>query len=61
MLNNNNFIIWLALKAVIINEVSNATKNASIFVLLYEIYFLLARFYFKCNLISEQFIAKDFH
>ena len=33
-----------------IYEESNATKIAIIFVSLYEIYFLLAHFYFKCNL-----------
>ena len=36
-----NFIKWLALKAFIINEVSNATKIAN---------FFLGRLYFKCNL-----------
>ena len=37
-------------KAFIMYKVSNATKITIIFVFLYEIYFLLAHFYFKCNL-----------
>ena len=50
MLNDNNFIKWLALKAFIINKVSNATKIATIFVFCMKSIFLLAHFYFKCNL-----------
>ena len=50
MINYNNFIKWLVLKAFIKNEVSNATKIAIIFVFLYEIYFILVHIYFKCNL-----------
>ena len=42
MLNDDNHIKWLALKASIINEVSNATKIAIIFVFLHEINFLPA-------------------
>ena len=45
----NIFHKWLALKAFVINEVSNITKIASFFVFLYEIYFLLSHFYFKCK------------
>ena len=37
MLNDDSFIKCLALKAFNINEVSNASKNATIFVFLYEI------------------------
>ena len=68
--NIKNFIKWLALKAFIINEVFNATKIAIFFVFLYDIYFALGYFCFKCNLRilnhtqqnkSEQFIMKDFH
>ena len=54
MLNDNNFIKWLVLKAFISNEINNATKIAIIFILLYEISFLLA------HLKREQFIAKYF-
>ena len=50
MLNDNNSLKWLAVKACILNEANYATKIAIIFVFLYEIYFLLAHFYFKCNL-----------
>ena len=51
MLNDiNNFIKWLVLKPFIINKVSNATKIASVFVFLYESYFLLGQFCFKCHL-----------
>ena len=55
MLNDNNFIKWIVLKAFISNEINNATKIAIIFILLYEISFLLA------HLKREQFIAKYFH
>ena len=49
--NDNNFIKWIALIAFInYNERSNAAKIVIIFVFLYEIYFLFAHFYFKCNL-----------
>ena len=48
------FLKWLVLKAFISNEISNATKIAIIFILLYEISFLLA------HLKREQFIAKYF-
>ena len=51
MLNDNNFIKWLARKASTINEASNATKILITFIFLYEIYFLPGHFYF----------AKDFH
>ena len=61
MLNHNNFIKRLALKVFIINKVSNATKIATIFSFLYEIYFLLAHFCLKSNLKSNQLIVKDFH
>ena len=37
-------------KVFVIYEVSNATKIASFSVFLYEIYFLLGHFYFKCHL-----------
>ena len=51
MLNDSNFIKWLALKAFIINEVSNYTKIAIIFFFFFhEIYFALAHFFFKCDL-----------
>ena len=43
-------IKWLALNAVIINEVSNAIKFAFSFVFVDEIYFLFAHLHFKCNL-----------
>ena len=33
-----------------INKISNAKEIAINFIFLYEIYFLLALFYFKCNL-----------
>ena len=54
--NDNKFIKCLALKACIIYniEVANATKIAIIFVFLYEIYFLLAHFYIKCNLTNPE-------
>ena len=55
MLNDNNFFKWLVLKACISNEINNATNIAIIFILLYEISFLLA------HLKREQFIAKYFH
>ena len=48
------FFKWLVLKAFISNEINNATKIAIIFILLYEISFLLA------HLKREQFIAKYF-
>ena len=48
------FLKWLVLKAFISNEISNARKIAIIFILLYEISFLLA------HLKREQFIAKYF-
>ena len=41
---------WPVLKALMIYKVSIATKIPIIFAFLYEIYFLLAYFYFKCNL-----------
>ena len=41
MLNDNNFIKWLALKAFTINKVSNATQIVTVFVFLY---------FYKCNL-----------
>ena len=47
---NETTLLKPALKAFIINEVSDIKKIAIIFVSLYEIYFLLAYFYFKCNL-----------
>ena len=57
MLNDiNNFIKWLALGALIKNEVSNVTKIAFFF--LYEIYFLLANFHFKFNSTKQE---KTFH
>ena len=37
MLNDGSSIKWLAQKAFNINEVSNATKIATIFVFIYEI------------------------
>ena len=48
----NNFVKWLALKAFeIYNKRSkNCCKNCYYFRFLYETYFLLAHFYFKCNL-----------
>ena len=49
-----SFFKWLVLKAFISNEINNATKIAIIFILLYEISFLLA------HLKREQFIAKYF-
>ena len=48
------FFKWLVLKAFISNKINNATKIAIIFILLYEISFLLA------HLKREQFIAKYF-
>ena len=41
MLSNNNFIKWLALKALI-KKVRNVTKIVIIIIFLYEIYFFLA-------------------
>ena len=56
MLNDKNFIKWLTLKAFfIINKVSNDTKIAIIFIAIYKIYFLLAHFYFKCNLMNPEY------
>ena len=41
MLNDiNNFIKWLAVKALITNKVSSATKITSVFVFLFESHFL---------------------
>ena len=45
----HNFIKWLALEAFI-SKVRNPTKLALTLIFLYEICFLLAHFYFKCNL-----------
>ena len=43
-------IKWIALNAVIINEVNSAIKIAIIFVFVDEIYFPLAYLHCKCNL-----------
>ena len=51
MLNDiSNFFKWIARKALIINEVSNASKIASFFVFLYEGVFLIDHSYFTYNL-----------
>ena len=50
MLKDNRFIkLVLLSKVFIMNKVSNVTKITIIFVFLYEMYFLLAHFYFKCK------------
>ena len=51
MLNDNNFIKWLALKTFKFKEMKLAMlQKLQTFVFFNEIYFLLARIYFKCNL-----------
>ena len=55
----NNFMKWLPRKVFVIIKVHNATNIAVHFSLLYENWFFLAHFYFKCNLKNPEWILQS--